>query len=115
LLEQSLNPRFKVPTEVGPICFGEFHRIAHADPGASALAQSALEFPAVACADDGDDVEIQALGRIAFRYERDLAEKFIGVVVVTFGLQDLQALVVERAAGGRLALVGGLNGGDIRY
>jgi hypothetical protein len=92
LLEQSLNPRFKVPLR--SVLFVSVNSIAfpHADPGTSALAQSALEFPTVAGASDGDDVEIEALRRIAFRYERDRAEKFIGAVVVTFGLQDVQAL-----------------------
>jgi hypothetical protein len=46
----------------------------------STLAQPALEPPAVAGAGDGDDVEIQALRQMALRYERDLAEKSIGVV-----------------------------------
>ena len=81
----------------------------------SALAQPALEFPAVARAGDGDDVEIQALRRIAFRYERDFAEKSTGGVVVTPGSQDLQALVVQRAAGGLFTFVGGLNDRDIGY
>jgi hypothetical protein len=53
--------------------------------------------------------------RIAFRYERELASKCIGAVVVTFGLQDLQAFVVECAAGERFEFLGALNGRDIRY
>src|SRR5258708_1667041 len=74
-------------------------RGAPAAPAPSALAQAAREFPALACPGNGDDVEIGTL-RIAFRYESDLAEKFVGAVVVTFGLQDLQAVVVECATSG---------------
>jgi uncharacterized membrane protein len=44
--------------------------------------------------------------RFALRDERDLAEKFVRAVVVTFGLQDLQAVIVECASGGRFAFVG---------
>jgi hypothetical protein len=71
--------------------------------------------PAVASAGDRDDVEIKALRRVTLRYERDFAEKSIGASVVTFGLEDLQALILERAAGGCFPFVGGLNDRDIGH
>src|ERR1700730_8206605 len=98
-----------------PVATGRVRRNMLFAGNLSTLAQSALERPSVADAGDGDDVEIQSLGRIALRYERDLAEKSIGAAVVTFGLQNLQALVVQRAAGRCLTFVGGLNRRDIGY
>src|SRR5215470_12296424 len=64
----------------------------------SALAQAAADFPARACSCHADDIEIGAL-RIAPRYERDLAEKFIGAVVATFGLHEAPNSLERRRTG----------------
>src|SRR5689334_4251616 len=84
-------------------------------PAASALAQAAVELPPAGGACDRDDVEEQALGRVAARDERDLAEEAVGSVVVAFRLQHLQILVVQLAAAGGFALVGGLDHGDVGH
>src|SRR5277367_47036 len=81
----------------------------------SALAQPALEFPAAGIAGNSHDIEIQPLRRIALRYESDFAEKTVGGAVVTFGLQDLKVLVMQLAAGGGFAFVGGLDDDDIGH
>jgi hypothetical protein len=77
-------------------------------------AQAARELPVFACTRKGDNVEIGALW-LTFRYEPDLAEKYVFAVVTTVGFQDLQAVVVEWAANIRFAFVGGLNVRDTRY
>src|SRR5262249_58230967 len=81
----------------------------------SALAQTALELESLDGAGDRDDVEVQALGRIAAGDERDLAEKPVAGVVVAFGPQHPQSLVVQAAAGRGLALIGSLNGSHVGH
>src|SRR5262249_11300725 len=56
----------------------------------------------------------QSLGRIALRDKRDLAEPAVRSIIVAFGLENFQILVVQPAAGGGLALVGGLDHRDVR-
>src|SRR5262245_1578841 len=78
-----------------------------------ALAQAALELPAIAGASDRHDVEIQPLVRVARRDEHDLAQKRPAALLVALGLQHLQILVVQFAARRRLALIGGLDDGHV--
>jgi len=79
----------------------------------SALAQTAFELPAIVCAGDGDNVEIQPLRRIALGNEHHLAQEFGAIGVVTPRLEHLQILVVQRAAGRFLMVVGVLNNNEV--
>jgi hypothetical protein len=84
----------------------------------SAFAKAACELPLAAVADDSNNVEIKALGRITGRDELDLAKKPVAGsltwIVVAFGLQHPQANVMKAIAGRRSEFICGLNGRHIR-
>ena len=81
--------------------------------GMSSLAKTTDQLPVVAAARHRDNVEIQALGRIARRDELDFAEKAgfgaIAGLVVTSGFDHFQSAVVAAAAGLRFKLIGCLD------
>src|SRR5215470_1246394 len=85
-------------------------------PRLRSLAQAALELPTVGRASDSDDIEIEALVplvRVFVRNECDLAQERPIRVVVALGGQHLQIFVVQLASRRCLALIGGLDDGDV--
>src|SRR5215470_11695134 len=85
-------------------------------PRLRSLAQAALELPTVGRGSDGNDVEIETLiplVRVFVRNECDLAQDGPVGVVVALGGQHLQIFVVQLASRRCLALIGGLDDGDV--